>query len=483
MPINSLKLFPVNKVLIAILAIVVIAVLILFIALSFFDYPSADDFCYAAKAKQLGFIEAQVFWYQHWSGRYMLNLVYTAFTLSGDIFKIYRFPPIILLVSTWLGFAFLTAKIAQSKLSIPLVFLLGGVCTILFIAGAPDVAQTFYWPGGSFTYQIPNVLFVFLLGLLIWRETTAKNSNLRILLFLLSGLLVIIIIGANEVSLALTITLLGGGVIYSLWMRRDSGVFWIGLLMIAIGAVLVSVLAPGNYQRYADIAHDETTLRPSAWLAAGLYLPWVTLRFLYWLSNPGVWASAVILLATTFHFARTQLYINGKFKRWFLALPALWISMIFILSALGFLINHHPLPERAESVVYLLFLLGWYPSFIILAHFLIGDKTQLDNNHNRLILPAMVLLLISLLGAPNIFEAYKDVYRGYRYAGEMRERINTIQAAKNRGETKIVVASVSRPPRTLFATDLETDPRNFRNTCMSEYFGIESIRLGSSTPP
>ncbi|MBK8751357.1 MAG: hypothetical protein IPL99_06780 [Candidatus Competibacteraceae bacterium] len=126
MPINSLKLFPVNKVLIAILAIVVIAVLILFIALSFFDYPSADDFCYAAKAKQLGFIEAQVFWYQHWSGRYTLNLVYTAFTLSGDIFKIYRFPPIILLVSTWLGFAFLTAKIAQSKLSIPLVFLLGG---------------------------------------------------------------------------------------------------------------------------------------------------------------------------------------------------------------------------------------------------------------------------------------------------------------------------------------------------------------------
>ncbi|CDH47370.1 hypothetical protein [Candidatus Contendibacter odensensis] len=178
MPINSLKLFPVNKVLIAILAIVVIAVLILFITLSLFDYPSADDFCYAAKAKQLGFIEAQVFWYQHWSGRYTLNLVYTAFTLSGDIFKIYRFPPIILLVSTWLGFAFLTAKITQSKLSIPLVFLLGGVCTILFIAGAPDVAQTFYWPGGSFTYQIPNVLFVFLLGLLIWRETTAKNSLL-----------------------------------------------------------------------------------------------------------------------------------------------------------------------------------------------------------------------------------------------------------------------------------------------------------------
>lgn len=476
MSINNLKPVPTDKILMGLLAVVVTAVLSLFIALSFFDYPSADDFCYAAKARQLGFIGAQAFWYEHWSGRYTLNLVYTAFSLSGDLFKIYRFPPIMLLISTWLGFCFLIARITQKQVSTPRIFLLGGIGTVLFIAGAPDIAQTFYWPGGSFTYQIPNILLIFLLGLLIWRETTAKNNRLRILIFLLSSLLVIAIIGANEVSLVLTVAILGGGVIYALRIRRDSGVFWTGLLMIAIGAVFVSVLAPGNYQRYADIAHDETTLRPSAWLAAGLYLPWVVLRILYWLSNLGVWASAAVLLAATFHFARAQLYADGKFKRWFLALPALWISMIFMLSALGFLINRHPLPERAESVVYLLFLLGWYPSFIILIHFLIGDKIQLDNN--RPILPAAALLLISLLGSPNIFEAYKDVYRGYRYAGEMRARIDAIQAAKNRGETKIVVASVSRPPRTLFATDLETDPRNFRNTCMSEYYGVESITLG-----
>ncbi len=469
------KLFPADKILLGVLAIVVIAVPTLFIVLSFFNYPSADDFCYAAKARQLGFIGAQAFWYENWSGRYTLNLVWTAFMLSGDIFQIYRFPPIALLLSTWLSTCFLIARIVRGHFSTPLILLLGGVGTVLFIAGVPDPAQTFYWLGGSFTYQIANILFLFLLGLLIWRETTADNNGLRISIFFLSSLSVITIIGLNEISLLLTDAILCGGALHAVWLRRDSRAFWLALLLIAAGATIISVLAPGNYQRYVGFEHDAQ-LRPASWLAALLYLPWTALRLLYWLSNVGLWASALILLVTTFHFARARLYIAGKFKRSWLALPVLWITTLFMLNAIGFLINKYPLPERAESVVWLLFLLGWYPSFIIIAHFLIGDKIPLNDRH--LVRSATVLLIISLLGTPDIFEAYKDVYRGYRYAQEMHERVNAIQAAKIRGETKIIVSSLSRPPRTFFATDLATDPQNPRNRCLSQYYEVESITLG-----
>ena len=475
---NNAKRFSVTKVLIGILAFAVIAVLVLFIALSFFDYPSADDFCYAAKARQFGFIGAQAFWYEHWSGRYTLNFAYTAFSLSGDIFKIYHYPPIILLISTWLGFSFLTAKIAQGHVSKASVLLIGVVCTVLFISGTPNIAQTFYWPGGSFTYQIPNVLLIFLLGLLVWRETAAIGKNTRILIFSLSSLLVITIIGANEISLLLTGAILFLGAVYALWARRNSRVFWAGLLLIAIGAALVSVLAPGNYQRYASL-DSVTQFRLTPTLAILLYPPWVGLRLLYWLSNLGLWASALILLIITFPVAKTWFYSDGNFKRSFLIFPVLWIIMIFVLNGIGFLINRYPLPDRAESVVWLLFLLGWYPSFIILAHFTVGRKILLDDR--RLIQPAIVLLVISLLGAPNIFEAYKDAYRGRRYAQELRDRLATIQAAKNRGETEIVVGSISRPPLTLFTAYLETDPENFINQCMSEYFEVKSIKLGSPT--
>lgn len=151
--------------------------------------------------------------------------------------------------------------------------------------------------------------------------------------------------------------------------------------------------------------------------------------------------------------------------------------MIFALNAVGFLINRYPLPERAESVIWLLFLLGWYPTFIIIVHFLAGNKIQITDQ--RLVSLAIVLLITSLLGAPNIFEAYKDIYRGYRYDQEMRQRLSAIQVAKERGEMEIIVDSLSRPPKTLFATDLATDPNNFRNQCMRDYFEVKSIKLGS----
>ncbi len=477
---DSSPLSRAEKILVGMLAIAVILVIGLFIGLSFFDYPSADDFCYAAKVNQLGFFGAQAFWYENWSGRYTLNLAWTALMMSGDIFKIYRYPPILLLVSTWFSFSFLTAKIARGSLSGFFIFLSGGIWTLLFISGVPDPAQTFYWIGGSFTYQLPNIFLIFLLGLLIWRETTAKDERSRTLIFVLSSLLVVATIGVNEISLLLTLTVLGGGTLYALGMRRDSRRFWIALLVIGIGATLVSVLAPGNYQRYVSIEHD-TMLRPTPWLAAFLYLPWVALRLLYWLSNLGLWAAAFILLVFTFPAARARLYIDGKFAKLFLVFPVLWISLIFVLNAVGFLINRYPLPERAESVLYLLFLLGWFPSFIILVHFLVGDKFQFGDR--RSIAPAAALLFISVLGTPNVFEAYKDVYRGYRYAQEIRTRIDVIQAAKDRGEKAITVDSLSRPPRTLFATDIATDPNNFRNKCTSEYYELESIRLGSPMKP
>lgn len=469
-----------EKILIGGLAIAVTAILTTFIGLSWFNYPAADDFCFAAKARDLGFFEAQAFWYQHWSGRYTLNAVWTALMTPADMVTAYRFPPMVLLVSTWLGFSFLLDRMIQGQLGKSFSLLLGGLATVLFIAGIPDVAQTFYWQGGSITYQLANVLLLFLTGLLVWRETTATGRRWRTLLFGMSGLLVVAIVGANEISLLLMGSILCAGAGYALWMRRDSRLFWLGLLAITLVAALISILAPGNYERYSGIETDSM-LRPTPWLAALLYLPWVVLRILYWLSSLGLWLSAFILLITTFQFARARLYADGQFRKYFLILPVVWISLIFLLSAIGFLINRYPLPERAESVVYLLFLIGWPPSFVIIAHWLMGDNT--GGYDRRLVAPALALLVVSLLGMPNVFEGYKDAYRGYRYGQEMQARIADIQKAKQQGETEITVASLSRPPRTLFATEIATDPGNFRNQCLSEYYQIKSIRLGASARP
>ena len=472
-----------SKFWLSLFAAVALAIVALFSALAFFAYPAADDFCYAAKARELGFFGAQQFWYQHWAGRYTLNLAYTAFSLSGDLFQLYRYPPILFFSMTWLGFGFLLAQISRGRLSRLSVFTASGVLTVVFIAGTPSVAQTFYWPGGSFTYQLPNILLLFLLGLLIWQESSDITGRARLLIAGLAGLLVILLVGANEVSLLLTASVLLGGTVYAWRQQRASRGVWLVLLVIALAAAAVSLLAPGNQERYAGLG-QVTQLRLTPLLALLLYPVWVLLRILYWLAHPGLWASAVLLGVLTWPIARHHLYtVAGTFRSAWLMLPVVWIALLFLLNALGFLVNRYPLPDRAESVIWLLFLLGWYPSFLILGHWVVQSDTAIVQQAHRWLKPALVLLLISLLGAPTVFEAYKDTYRGYRYAQELGQRFAAIQAAKARGETDIVVASISRPPVTLFAAYLETDPNDMKNLCLRDYYQLSSIRLGTPVVP
>jgi Family of unknown function (DUF6056) len=113
----------------------------------------------------------------------------------------------------------------------------------------------------------------------------------------------------------------------------------------------------------------------------------------------------------------------------------------------------------------------------VLGHFAFGDR--LPSASDRRIRVAGALLVIGLLGSPNIFEAYKDVYRGYRYDKELRERFDMLRTYQGDATKEVTVPSISRPPRTLFATDFVTDPRNIRNACASEYFGVKSITLGA----
>ncbi|HNY50493.1 MAG TPA: DUF6056 family protein [Smithella sp.] len=467
---------PLRKYVLPGLRLAAFGLLVMFIGLSFFAWPSADDFCIAATFRKLGIFDILSLSYFGSSGRYAT--VFTMSLLGGydNIVAVYPYAAIVVLVSTWLSFSFLAWTISRHVCPFRFPFLTGAIATILFIAGVPDPAQTFYWLAGSFTYQIGNVFSILFIALCIRRETASDDQSLRALILLLSAGLTVAAIGSNEVSMILTVMLIACGTWYSVRERRQSRLFWLTLLLIGIVFTFISVLAPGNFQRFSTIDGDSM-IRPTPWMAVLLYIPWVMLRILYWLSNPGLWASAFVMLIFTAETAQNILYKEGMFRRSFLAVPVFWICGIFVLNAIGFLINRYPLPERAESVVFLFFLLGWYPSFLILGNFLAADN--ISNHGKRLMLAAMMLLLVSMLGAPNVFEGYKDTYRGYRYTKEMQARFAQIDAAMKRGDKEITLASISRPPRTLFATDITSDPKNFRNACLGSYYGFDTVRLGT----
>jgi len=122
------------------------------------------------------------------------------------------------------------------------------------------------------------------------------------------------------------------------------------------------------------------------------------------------------------------------------------------------------------------FVLGVYPALLVTLHALWGDRPAPDPV--RAGRAGTVLLVIALLGNPTVFEAYKDVYRGIRYAKEMRMRFDVLAARAGDRTLDLRFESISRPPRTLFATDIGTDPSNFRNRCLADYYAVRSVTLG-----
>jgi hypothetical protein len=467
-----------SRVAVGLLALTVSAVILTFVGLSVFGAPAADDYCYAVKARTLGLLPSQAAWYAKWSGRYTGTFLLSAFGLT-DIERTYALVGAGAVLSTVLAMLALTAAATGDRLRRGWTWLSAGVLAALYLAGLPDVSQTVYWATGSLIYQVGNVGLVLLVAVLVCRERHALPRPLRWLLWLAGAALVALLQGTNDVTMLLTTFLLAAGTVLALRGRRDSAAFWVGLLALALLAGGVAELAPGNFARAAALT-SSPQLRPEPLLAAVLFLPWTLLRAAYWLSSLALWAATALLVGASLPWARAHLHRDGRFDRRYLWLPAGCAGAYLVLSLLGFVVNRYPLPERAESVLWVLFLLGWLPSAVVLAHWVGGEA--LGQRAERLRIPTLLLLAVSLLGSANNFEAFKDAYRGYRYYVEMAERRRLIEAAKASGQEDLVIPSLSRTPRTLLATELTTDAGNLRNRCLADYHGLRSIRLGSPEP-
>lgn len=458
---------------IKLLLFVSLIVIAVFAALCFAAFPAADDYCYAVKTARLGLLGSQLDWYSNWSGRFSATALMSIFSLSRDINDSYALALIISQLATLTAIFLFLLSLLWQQYPLRRILLASLSAYVIFLTGLPDVAQTIYWMMGVADYVLGNVSLLLLLAIGAQFEFCSKpNRAFSIFLFVIAAVIAIIAVGTNEVTLVAVLSLLAVASVLSMKRRTGRAWFWTGLFMIALLGAIASILAPGNMVRAQSLAADGA-LRPPGALAAMLFFPWFLLRTSYWVANPAIWVSALLVLVISRDKAIQLLYQDGVFTRSWLLFPALWAALLLALTGIGFAINHYPLPERAESIVWLVFLLGWYPSFIILLHYVVGDiACALVGRAKRFL---VILLVVCMAGSPNVFEAFKDSYRGIRYWREMNARLNLIKDAKQSAIADLKIPSLSRPPRTLFTTEITSDPKNFRNACLAEYYGLKSI--------
>ena len=159
--------------------IIMLSLLVLpFIAISFFDNPSADDYIISAVVRDNGFFAHYRQVYFEWSGRYFSTLLECFNPLVYGWFFGYKLIPILLIVLFYIGIFRLFKSIFGEELSSIKIHLISLILLLLYFNNIPSTAECIYWMDGSLEYFTGIILSLFFFALLIKQWYSGKDKSI-----------------------------------------------------------------------------------------------------------------------------------------------------------------------------------------------------------------------------------------------------------------------------------------------------------------
>jgi hypothetical protein len=455
-----------------------------FFLLGLFTGPKSDDWCYGSRLRELGYFGAVKWIYTQWQGRYAANdiLQLAGYLDYSTLLTWYWLMPTILILatifSTYVLLGALNRLVLESALTRSQVTVASIVFTSIYLVSLDRPSEVLYWLSASVSYQLGNVLVTILLATLIYFYF-AKTKAKKFFLFTASGLLVLLVIGHNEVIMAVTLFFLGLSVLslsFSDYENRTSSYkgMLMCLLVIAIIASLVVILAPGNsiriYHEERDWGlHQANSIREL--LQAGFRTTiWATISTVRWLLTQPYHCFAILLaLVLVGSFSRgVQEYIDSKWLLWF---PIISFGLIWVAAFTCFYLGIKP-PARAIASIYVVFWLSFIPSGVVLMRYYSWEL------HGRGLMTALKIALVgSMLLHPHHTQAMQDFKDAVLYRLQLQERERIMSSAIQEGRRDVVVPRLTRVPATFYLPDLDLseDKSSHYNKCYATYRGLNSI--------
>jgi hypothetical protein len=430
-----------------------------FILISYFNQPSADDYCYAAKAHNLGFWNAQINSYLGWTGRYL-----STFLLSFDIlvkgkFILYKLFPVVLILSLFKSF-FNLISLLFVGLSKKDVFIITSLFVVVYFIQMPSISEGIYWFAGSMTYQLSNIISILFICSLI---KVFQLNRLKHLFFAI--IYMILLIGTNETSMVIWSVTLGSIFLYKSILSKKAEYHLLGVICVIFICSLLVILAPGNSVRGAYFPESHQFFNSI----------FQSLRAL--IINGTRWFPLLFIL-TLLLFGYLEKNTEIKSSQIFKVNPVLVFSVVCAITFLGFFISFWSMgnapPLRTVNVISFYFMLGiLYIMFILFFKYeRIFEFYSLINKQKKYAL--MIVILGSIVCFNNIRGVYADLLLGtaYRYNLELIERYKIIEGSKL---ALYEIPGLKNRPRTLFVSDITTDAENWRNECFGTYFSEKVI--------
>jgi len=445
----------------------------------------ADDFCFAAKARALGVLAAQIDLYRGWRGVFAHSFFASLAGLTPPQLVSYM-PATVLAV--WL--VALTWTIAQfalmARARYPLLAALSFATLTLYatVYGTLNIVQSLYWLSGTLSYTTPLVILTIFVGLVAFLTRRAGGHRPHSAFLILGAGLTLIAGGFSEVFL----TMQTGVLLVTLVMvlriapgpaARTAGPLVLAGLVGSLIALAIVGIAPGNDVRLQFFSRPPLPLvlvpllSPIyALLVLGGFVLSSTIPIAV-LSVGGAVLSAVHYPDTGRLAERAASLVAERRRAKRSIVLSLIVPSAFASVATVYGIFAGPSPRAQIAPLFLTAGVVLFWSIVVglaVQHASASEKTERAHSPDKRALVVVgILLLIPLLSAGRTASLVND-RRAYSVLWD--ERDNQMREAAARGEKTLVVPALGFSGG---LDDVEPRAKSWVSVCMARYYGVDSV--------
>jgi hypothetical protein len=433
-----------------------------FVLLSFFNNPATDDYYFVNLLQKRGLVDANIWLYQNWGGRYIANGILNFCPLYfGQLFW-YKIIPIVL-IFIWILATFYFVKQAVPSLYKKDLNKITAIILLLFLALTDEITSAFYWIVGGITHFLPVCFLLLSVGLYLKYLNQKKPIH-----FLGSAFFIALTMGCNENIVITVFGLFILVLIQNFIIQRNKNYSLLFLFMIAVLFGSFEIFAPGNFARAETILVEKNLV--SAIAKSVIHSVIFSLKWL-----PLILLGFLISLPIIRKISESALFPKNKTSVYFaLFLPTLiLIPNLF----LGFYLQKNILPDRSLNGLLVIFILLNFYAWIGFVQFYKNSEVfqlQFSDKFQKALTTIFILFLLS--NSPILF-AITDLTNGkaMKYNQEMTNRISII---KNTKTQKVIVPALQNKPKTIYSEiimGLTNDLKNWKNEDISIYFKKEVV--------
>ncbi len=439
------------------------------VGLAYYNHPSVgDDYCFSYMTRDYGYWEAQHFYYNGWSGRYLGNMFFHANPMVYGNYTFVKILPLLIIglmlhANYFLWKALFPAFITRIHWAMVLLF------NAFYISQMPSLVDNFYWYSAVFIYPFTMAYWQYFISYSIWYyEPTHPRSKYLVAFFLAT--MVFFIVGSNEMMMLFILGFMALIFGYQLLFERKINWLFLILLVVGLCSAVVVVKAPGVAIRMNGDGLMEAGLGRAINSTLHSFLD-LTFQWLF--------KSPLLLFTLIFGYLLKQ--YQGEFHHIFKI--QVWVGLV---AWLGFTMmmlfaihygNNMGVPTRVTNIIYEFFVLGLcYNITLWQVKWDIFGKLLLIKSKWILLAVGVFFMLIAFGTSSTMKVAYKELLKGTAkgYDQEMLARYELISASKS---DTVYVPALKNKPTTLYFDEIKDTEKHLWNKCYAEYFKKKVIIL------